>query len=103
MLGQVSYLLFKSKSSQLILLYINTFILSSEFYHHFQTHSANPIDRNDDSKNKDTSSIERLDANTIREIAENALESKGFVYDSNTELYYDTQNALYYDQVNCKL
>jgi hypothetical protein len=79
--------------------FFQVFIFLKEFYHHFQTHAANNIKSEQNIKAQTEESSGQLDSNSIREIAESSLESKGLIYNSTSGLYYDTQNALYYDQV----
>ena len=47
---------------------------------------------------KNPDKTDKTDTNWIKELAENALESRGLVYDSKSGFYFDSQNGLFYDQ-----
>ncbi|CAF0943482.1 unnamed protein product [Brachionus calyciflorus] len=62
------------------------------FYKSTENNTIKEIDKSE------TELSDKLDAESIKKIAENAMENKGFLYDPKSGLYFDTQNGLYYDQ-----
>jgi hypothetical protein len=67
-----------------------------KYYHHFKAAFNEP----ECHKQNESDGIEILDSKSIQNIAEQALQSTGYVYDTATNYYYDAKNKFYYNQVS---